>query len=58
VLVGDADVVRPEHAVELFRLLPHAQLAVLPRTDHMALLTRTDAIVPMVNAFLDAAATK
>jgi pimeloyl-ACP methyl ester carboxylesterase len=58
VLVGDADVVRPEHAVELFRLLPHAQLAVLPRTDHTALLTRTDAIVPMVNAFLDATATK
>ena len=24
------DVIRPEHAVEMFRLLPHAQLAVLP----------------------------
>ena len=30
VMVGDADNVRPEHAVEMFRLLPHAQLAVLP----------------------------
>jgi hypothetical protein len=30
VIVGDADVMRPEHAVDLFRLLPHARLAVLP----------------------------
>ena len=29
-LIGDADSVRPEHAVEMFRLLPHAQLAVFP----------------------------
>ena len=37
VLVGDADVMRPEHAVEMFRLFPQAQLAVLPGTDHMQL---------------------
>jgi pimeloyl-ACP methyl ester carboxylesterase len=30
ILNGDEDVVRPEHAVEIFRLLPHAQLAILP----------------------------
>lgn len=29
-MLGDADSVRPEHAVEMFRLLPHAQLAVFP----------------------------
>ena len=29
-MIGDADSVRPEHAVEMFRLLPRAQLAVLP----------------------------
>ena len=29
-VIGDADSVRPEHAVEMFRLLPHAQLAVFP----------------------------
>jgi pimeloyl-ACP methyl ester carboxylesterase len=27
---GDADVVRPEHALELFRTLPRAKLAILP----------------------------
>jgi pimeloyl-ACP methyl ester carboxylesterase len=53
VMAGDADVVRPEHAVELFRLLPHAQVALLPGTDHMAMMTRAEWIVPMVNAFLD-----
>jgi pimeloyl-ACP methyl ester carboxylesterase len=34
VVIGDGDVVRPEHAAELARLLPHARLAVLPLTDH------------------------
>jgi pimeloyl-ACP methyl ester carboxylesterase len=58
VMVGDADVVRPEHAVELIRLVPHAQLAVLPGTDHMAMMTRTESLVPMVNGFLDAVAAK
>ena len=29
-MIGDADSVRPEHAVEMFRLLPRAELAVLP----------------------------
>jgi pimeloyl-ACP methyl ester carboxylesterase len=29
VVNGDADVIRLEHAVEMFRLLPHAQLAIL-----------------------------
>ena len=30
VMIGDADSVRPEHAVEMYRLLPQARLAVLP----------------------------
>jgi pimeloyl-ACP methyl ester carboxylesterase len=55
VIVGDADVMRPEHAVELFRLLPHVRLAVLPGTDHMALMRRTTWLAPMVGEFLNAA---
>jgi pimeloyl-ACP methyl ester carboxylesterase len=55
VIVGDADVMRPEHAVELFRLLPHAQLAVLPSTDHMALMRRAAWLAPMITEFLNAA---
>lgn len=30
IIVGDKDVVRPEHAVEMFRLLPNAKLTILP----------------------------
>jgi pimeloyl-ACP methyl ester carboxylesterase len=55
VIVGDADVMRPEHAVETFRLLPHARLAVFPGTDHMAVMTRATWLAPMVGEFLDAA---
>jgi pimeloyl-ACP methyl ester carboxylesterase len=32
VVVGDRDVIRPEHAVELSRTLPHARLCILPGT--------------------------
>jgi pimeloyl-ACP methyl ester carboxylesterase len=54
VMIGDADIVRPEHAVEMFRLLPLAQLAVLPGTDHMMLVERRDWLVSMIEAFLNA----
>jgi pimeloyl-ACP methyl ester carboxylesterase len=64
-IVGDADVVRPEHAVEMFRLLgggvpgdlaglPRARLAVLPGTAHVTLIDRADWLTPMVTEFLDA----
>ncbi len=63
-IIGDADVVRPEHTVELFRLLgggvagdlvglPRAQLAVLPGTTHLTLVDRVELLVPMVTQFLD-----
>ncbi|WP_420843082.1 alpha/beta fold hydrolase [Geothrix terrae] len=58
VVIGDADVIRPEHAVETFRLLPHAQLAVLPGTDHMQVTTRTRWLASMIGGFLDARAIK
>lgn len=54
VMIGDADIVRPEHAVELFRLLPHAQLAVLPGTDHGMRLDHPEWLLSMLAAFLDA----
>ncbi len=30
IIAGDQDVIRPEHTVEMFRLLPHARLSILP----------------------------
>lgn len=54
IIIGDADVVRPEHAVEMFRLLPYAQLAILPGTDHMMIMKRSDLLLPIILPFLDA----
>lgn len=66
VLLGDADLIRPEHAVEMFRLLggaraddgmsgvPQSQMAMLPGTTHFDILYRTDLLLPIVSPFLDA----
>jgi pimeloyl-ACP methyl ester carboxylesterase len=54
VICGDSDVMRPEHAVEEYRLIPHAELAILPGTNHMELTSKTDWLVPMIEQFLDA----
>jgi len=65
-IIGDSDLVRPEHAVEMFRLLgggvfgdtpaglPNSQLAVLPGTSHVTLISRTELLLPMITSFLDA----
>ena len=49
---GDHDFIRLEHAVEMHGLIPGAQLAVLPGATHMAVMRRTDLIVPLVRDFL------
>jgi pimeloyl-ACP methyl ester carboxylesterase len=66
IIIGDSDLIRPEHAVEMFRLLgggvfgdtpdglPNSQLAVLPGTSHVTLVDRADWLVSMIDAFLDA----
>ena len=72
VIVGDADGVTPQHAVEMFTLLgggdqeaaatgmlqssPRARLVVLPATSHIGISGETAVLVPMVTAFLDDAA--
>jgi pimeloyl-ACP methyl ester carboxylesterase len=54
VMIGDSDFVLPEHALEMVRLIPDAQLAILPGTDHMGLLNRKDWLIPMLETFLEA----
>ena len=34
VIIGDGDIVTPEHAVEMFRTIPAAHLCVVPRSGH------------------------
>jgi pimeloyl-ACP methyl ester carboxylesterase len=55
ITLRDRDVGRPEHAVEMFRLIPNAQLAILPGADHFALWTSPDKVLAPIAAFLDTA---
>jgi pimeloyl-ACP methyl ester carboxylesterase len=51
-LLGDRDIVTPQHAVWLYRLLPDARLCIVPDTDHAAIVRRTDVVLPAVDSFL------
>lgn len=64
-IVGDSDIIRPEHTVDMFRLLgggvagdiaglPKSQLAVLPGTTHVTLVQRADLLLAIIPPFLDA----
>jgi pimeloyl-ACP methyl ester carboxylesterase len=64
-IIGDSDIVTPEHAVAMFRLLgggvpgdlapmSRAQLAVLPGTSHIGVTGRADMLMTMIPPFLDA----
>jgi pimeloyl-ACP methyl ester carboxylesterase len=52
---GDRDGVKPEHAVEMMRLIPNSQLAVFPGGDHFVLYTRPEKVVETFMSFFDAA---
>jgi pimeloyl-ACP methyl ester carboxylesterase len=54
ITLGDRDGVRPEHAVEMFRLIPNAQLAIFPGADHFLLWQHPERLLPTIAAFLDA----
>jgi pimeloyl-ACP methyl ester carboxylesterase len=65
-VAGDSDLVRPEHAVEMFRLLgggvfgdtpaglPRSQLAIVPGTSHVTLVDRAEVLLAIIPPFLDA----
>jgi len=69
VIVGDADGVKPEHALAMFALrgggheeaarsgvlqeVPDARLVILPATSHVGISGESALLVPMVSAFLD-----
>jgi len=52
VMVADDDEVRLEHAVELYRSLPHAELAVVPGTSHGLLVEKPDLCNLLITEFL------
>jgi pimeloyl-ACP methyl ester carboxylesterase len=68
VIVGDADAVKPEHALTMFKLrgggeqaaaadplgtVPAARLVILPATSHVGIAAESAVLAPMVTAFLD-----
>lgn len=64
IALGDADGIRYEHALELYRAkgggkmgdingLPASRLAILPGTTHVGMMQRTDILIPMIRDFLD-----
>jgi pimeloyl-ACP methyl ester carboxylesterase len=69
VIAGDADAVKPEHALAMFKLrgggdeeaaasgmlreVPAARLVILPATSHIGIFGESAVLAPMVSAFLD-----
>ncbi|MEZ5935404.1 MAG: alpha/beta hydrolase [Alphaproteobacteria bacterium] len=64
VISGDADIVRPEHSIETYRLVgggPSAdfmtaasgELAIIPGASHLGVLQRLDLLVPISTTFFD-----
>ncbi len=53
VISGDRDAIRLEHTLEIYRALPHAELCILPGTDHETFSGRPDWLNPIISAFLD-----
>jgi pimeloyl-ACP methyl ester carboxylesterase len=63
IIIGDNDVVRPEHAVEMYRQMQHAQLMILPggHGEYMGEITTVKPghheypVLPIIETFLNEA---
>jgi len=53
IIVGDHDFVRVEHAVEIFKAIPNAELAVIPSASHFVLYSEQERVIPVVKHFLE-----
>jgi pimeloyl-ACP methyl ester carboxylesterase len=53
IIVGDHDFVRPERSVEGFKLIPNAELAVIPDASHFVLFSEQERVIPVVKHFLE-----
>ena len=53
IIQGDHDFVRLEHSVETVKLIPHAELAVIPNASHFALSSEQDRVIPIIRHFLE-----
>jgi pimeloyl-ACP methyl ester carboxylesterase len=53
VISGDRDAITLEHTLKIFHALPHAELCILPGTDHATFSGRSDWLNPILTAFLE-----
>jgi pimeloyl-ACP methyl ester carboxylesterase len=53
IILGDRDFVRPEHALETFKLIPNAELAVILDASHFVLFSEQERVIPIVKHFLE-----
>jgi pimeloyl-ACP methyl ester carboxylesterase len=53
VLVGDDDFIPLEHTIELYRAIPHSELAVVPGTSHAHFMEKPSLVDRIVLDFLD-----
>jgi pimeloyl-ACP methyl ester carboxylesterase len=53
IALGDHDFVRLEHALETFKLIPNAELAVIPDAGHFAPYSEPERVIPVVKHFLE-----
>lgn len=53
IALGDHDFVRLEHALETFKRIPDAELAVIPDAGHFVPLSEQERVIPVVKHFLE-----
>jgi pimeloyl-ACP methyl ester carboxylesterase len=53
IIQGDHDFVRLEHSVETLKLIPHAELFVVPDASHFALSSEPERVIPTIKRFLE-----
>ena len=53
VLLRDYDFVRLEHTVETVKLIPNAELVVIPSASHFVLFSEQERVIPIVKPFLE-----
>jgi pimeloyl-ACP methyl ester carboxylesterase len=52
-VIGDRDIIRPEHAVKMFQNIPNSQLCIIPGATHMAAWEKSNYFLMILNDFFD-----
>lgn len=52
IMLGDREGLKVEHAVDIYRAIPNAQLAIIPGADHFLIFTGADKVLGLLLPFL------